>query len=54
MIYPFLVKVFDAMAKAQTAQEFQAALTAMDFSDEEKTVINLHLPDLVRAYIQAA
>ncbi|MBR5940596.1 MAG: DUF935 family protein [Neisseriaceae bacterium] len=54
LIYPFLVKVFDAMAKAQTAQEFQAALTAMDFSDEEKTVINLHLPDLVRAYIQAA
>ncbi|MBQ9725405.1 MAG: DUF935 family protein [Neisseriaceae bacterium] len=52
LIYPFLVKVFDAMSKAETAQDFQAALNEMDFSDEEKTLINQHLPEIVAAYIK--
>ena len=49
--YPFLVKIFDALSRADTAEDFQAALNAMDLSDEENAIIATHLPEIVKAYL---
>lgn len=49
--YPFLVKVFDALSRADTAEDFQAALNDMDLSDEENAIIATHLPEIVKAYL---
>ena len=51
LIYPFLVKIFDALSRADTAEDFQAALNAMDLSEEENAIIATHLPEIVKAYL---
>ena len=49
--YPFLVKIFDALSRADTPDDFQAALNAMDLSDEENAIVATHLPEIVKAYL---